>query len=176
MAKALRQNWCDEHYWDLVFLSAVQISTTWPVSASTSSTISPQYNFLLSSLALKQTTRGCCNACWLWFPNYLPSFFIHQLTASVRVVSTSLLNWTLSLGGQNAPDEDVKRKFLLHNVTLDALLKNGDQVRLIVTAIIFSQVFEKNAEVLVKIRKRYVCYTKRTTQLPLATGVESLPV
>lgn len=70
----------------------------------------------------------------------------------------------------------LKRKFLLRNVTLDALLKNGDQVRFIVTAIIFSQVFEKNAEVLVKIRKRYVCYTKRTTQLSLATGVESLPV
>lgn len=90
--------------------------------------------------------------------------------------STSLLNYTLSVGGQNAPYEDVKRKLLLSNVMLDALLKNGDQVRLIVTAIIFSQVFEKNAEVLVKIRKRSVCYTKRTTQFSLATGVESLPV
>ena len=90
--------------------------------------------------------------------------------------STSLLNYTLYVGGQNAPYEDVKRKLLLSNVMLDALLKNGDKVRLIVTAIIFSQVFEKNAEVLVKIRKRYVCYTKRTTQLSLATGVESLPV
>ena len=42
-------------------------------------------------------------------------------------------------------------------MALDALLKTGDGVQLVVTGIFFSQVFEKTAEELVKIRCRYVC-------------------
>ena len=61
-------------------------------------------------------------------------------------------------------------------MALDALLKTGDRVRLVVAAIFFSQVFEKSAKELVKIRCRYVCYVKTTTYFSLAIGVKSLPV
>ena len=79
VANALGQNW---RWWTpsrpwrvLLPLSAVHTSTSRPVSASTSSTISPQHNFLLSSLALKPKCidknhhRVRCNASGLWFPN-----------------------------------------------------------------------------------------------------------
>ena len=79
VANALGQNW---RWWPpsrpwrvLLPLSAVHTSTSRPVSASTSSTISPQHNFLLSSLALKPNCidknhhRVRCNASGWWFPN-----------------------------------------------------------------------------------------------------------
>ena len=81
VANALGQNW---RWWPpsrpwrvLLPLSAVHTSNSRPVSASTSSTISPQHNFLLSShgQAMKPNCidknhhRVLCNASGLWFPN-----------------------------------------------------------------------------------------------------------
>ena len=63
---------------------------------------------------------------------------------------------------------------MLSNLELDALLKTGDPVGLVVAAIFFSQVFEKTAKELVKIRCRYVCYVKTAPPFSLAIGAVSL--
>ena len=59
-------------------------------------------------------------------------------------------------------------------MALVALLKTGDRVGLVVAVIFFSQIFEKTAKELVKIRCRYVCYVNSATQEALNLCQSSL--
>ena len=117
VANALGQNW---RWWPpsrpwrvLLPLSAVHTSTSRPVSASTSSTVSPQQNFLLSSLALKPNcidknhNRVRCNASGLWFPNS---------PVSKSFASSSSVNSRLAFG--LFPRPSLTKLFLLAAKTL----------------------------------------------------------